>query len=172
MVGAAEGLIGIQLWHVIREQNRWPFCSYNMFNYRLGDRSSQIRVVLATDSGQIDGPNDPWGLLPLEMFRIDSMFRLVFDGDVPSAVRDSFCRTVLDRLNRHSWPRWDQVRRSLRPPAGGRFVAIAVYLVLVDFTVNNPEDRADVVGTRLLHRYDPDGRLSSSTHDLWHGVTT
>lgn len=168
VVSATGGLIGAQLWHTVTRRNRWPFCSYDMFSERLGNQASQVRVILATESGRLHGPDDPWGLLPLEMFRIDSVFRLVFDGDAASTVKDSFCVTVLDRLNWHHWPRWDEVRRSLRPPIGDRFVALAVYLVLVDFERNNPDDRADVIEVRLLHRYDPQNRLSSSAlHDMW-----
>ena len=140
------------------DRNRWPFCTYNMFNYRLGVSATQLRVLLATDQGYLYGPDDPWGLLPIESFRIDAILRQVFCHDVPPGVRDEFCEQILERLNKGAWRQWDEVRGSFYRPVSHKFAAIAVYLVEVDFRHNNPVDRADVIWAECLHRFDP-GRL-------------
>jgi hypothetical protein len=126
-----------------------------MFSYRLGGTSTQLRVLLATDHGYLHGPDDPWGLLPVEAFRIDSILHLVFSGGVPAEIKDGFCEQVLGRLNASKWRKWDEIKDSYHLPDGHQFVALAVYLVEVDFVVADPDDRSDVVRAQCLHCFDP-----------------
>jgi hypothetical protein len=132
-----------------------------MFNYRLGASATQLRVLLATDRGYLHGPDDPWGLLPIESFRIDSILRKVFCDYAPHILRDKFCEQFLERLNGTGWRKWDEIRGSIRRPEGHRFAAIAIYLVEVDFRYNDPNDRADAVRAACLHCFDPGGVLET-----------
>ncbi|MFG2357838.1 hypothetical protein [Streptomyces sp. NPDC048521] len=165
----ASGLLylGMQVGHTVRNSNRWPWCSYNMFSYRSRDRAYQARVRLFTDRSTVVGPADPWGLLPLEFFRVVSLVDDVFIEMREQGRQEQFCRSVIELLNTSSWSRFDERRASFTPPPGERFVAIEVYLVVVDFRVCDPQDRTDVVSAELLHRHDPLGVAAIAEAPKW-----
>src|SRR5262245_20893451 len=81
----------IQMWHTIRDKNRWPFCSYNMFSYFMSDHQTQPRVRLITDNGLTRGPMVPWGLMPVEFFRVEKILRQVLVSNEDVEVRNAFC---------------------------------------------------------------------------------
>jgi hypothetical protein len=155
LIAGAVALISAQFWHTLRDRNRWPLCSYNLFNYYIPDRYPQVRVRLVTDRGSVVGPTDPWGVLPLEFFRVVSVIERVFLVCEDREVKDRFCRRVLRRLDASPWSGWDEIKGSYRPPPGERFVAMDLYLVEVDFDRCDPRDRQHVVSAVLLHRHDP-----------------
>ncbi|MFE2647429.1 hypothetical protein ACFXDO_33460 [Streptomyces nigra] len=126
-----------------------------MFSYHSRDRAYQARVRLLTDRGTEIGPTDPWGLLPLEFFRVVSLVDDVFIEHPENNRQESFCRSALDLLNSSSWTHFDERRASFVPPAGERFVALEIYLVVVDFRHCDPQDRTQVVSVELAYRHDP-----------------
>lgn len=117
----AGGLLylGAQVAHTLRNTNNWPWCAYNMFSYHSGDRAYQARVRLLTDCGTAIGPTDPWGLLPLEFFRVVSLIDDIFIEHPEDNRQESFCRSALDLLNSSSWRNFDE-RRASFTPRGGR----------------------------------------------------
>ncbi|MFF4139491.1 hypothetical protein ACFY1B_50925 [Streptomyces mirabilis] len=165
----AGGLLylGLQVTSTVRNTNRWPWCTYNMFSYRSRDRPLQARVRLLTDRGTAVGPADPWGLLPLEFFRVVSLIDDVFIELRERGRQEAFCRAVLDLLNRTSWSRYDERRASFAAPPGERFVAVEVFLVSVDLRICDPYDRTDVVSVELLHRHDPLGVAATADPPTW-----
>jgi len=185
IAGSAAFYLALQLWHAIKDVNRWPICTYNLFNYHLDDTFPQARVRLITDRGNVVGPTDPWGLLPLDFFRVVSVLERMFfaepetvdgrdagpdpDGAarVRNELRDRWCATVLRGLNDVAWSAFDEVRVPLRPPAGERFTAFELYLVQVDFSRFDPNDRSQVVSANLIHRYDPDGWATRVEDPFW-----
>lgn len=170
VTGATLVTLGTQAWHVVRDRNRWPLCTFNLFNYHLSDEYPQARVRLVTVEGSVVGPADPWGLLPLDFFRVVSIIERVFFTNEDVSVRERWCAAVLRGLNDAPWPSWDEVRGSLRPPAGERFAALELYLVQVDFVRCDPGDRSAVLRAELLHRHDPAGVAAGLAPPDWHLV--
>lgn len=157
VLGATAVLAAVQMWQTIRNRNDWPFCAYNMFNYRVPARWEQLRVALYDDAGNRTGPIDPWGLLPLEFFRVVSLLDVVFLRGRDAALQTEFCERTLHRLNTTRWRDFDEVRGSVRSPSGRPFAALELYLVDVDQKQCDPTDRASVLAARLVHRHDPRG---------------
>jgi hypothetical protein len=159
---ATFGYLAVQSVCTMRNSNSWPFCSYNMFSYRVGDRCHQPRVRLVTDRGTVLGPTDPWGLLPVDFFRVESILKIIFSARASRRVRDRFCADVLRRLNARPWPRWEEVVESFRPAPGERFVGMELSVVEVDFEVCDPNDRAVALNSRVIHLHDPSGAFPGS----------
>ncbi|MEW2577311.1 hypothetical protein [Streptomyces syringium] len=166
ILGTATAYLGAQLWHTVRDRNRWPFCAYNMFNYRVPEAWEQLRIVLHDDRGRTTGPLDPWGLLPVEFFRVVSILESVLITNQDEPLKEEFCVRTLNRLNTAPWPDFDEVRASVALPDGRPFVALEVYLVEVDAVRCDPRDRASVLSARLLHRHDP-GRVTGPDGPHW-----
>ncbi|MFD0563923.1 hypothetical protein ACFQ2M_19345 [Kitasatospora saccharophila] len=141
-----------------------------MFAYRKRARAWQLRVRLITGDGQQVGPADPWGLLPMEFFRVVSTLERIFFTEQDHAAREEFCREVLARLNDRPWRGWDEVKAALAPPAGQRFAAMELYLVEVDFDQCDPSDRTYVVSAELLHRHDPSAVAAELPQPQWRFV--
>ncbi|MEU1308346.1 hypothetical protein ABZ419_05530 [Streptomyces cinnamoneus] len=166
ILGTATAYLGAQLWHTVRDRNRWPFCAYNMFNYRVPETWEQLRIVLYDDRGRTTGPQDPWGLLPVEFFRVVSILESVLIGNQDEKLKEEFCERTLHRLNTARWPDFDEVRASAALPDGRPFAALEVYLVEVDAVRCDPRDRASVLSAGLLHRHDP-GRVTGPDGPRW-----
>ncbi|MFI6761058.1 hypothetical protein ACIBF5_18170 [Micromonospora sp. NPDC050417] len=171
-IGATALTLGLQMRHTVKNTNRWPWCSYNMFSYRKSHRAMQLRTRLVTASGVCVGPTDPWGLLPLEFFRVISLLERIFFTQQDMAVREEFCRGVLARLNRAPWKGWDEVKPALLAPPGQRFAALELYLVAVDFDRCDPVDRLHVESVELVHRHDPDGVAATCPPPRWRLLDT
>ncbi|TDV48695.1 hypothetical protein [Actinophytocola oryzae] len=155
LLAAGIAHLGAQLWHTVRNRNRWPFCAYNMFSYSLPDRWEQLRVVLYDTRGVSTGPMDPFGLLPVEFFRIVSIVEQVFITSSDTALRTEFCESTVRLLNNGGWRDFDEVRTNARSASGLPVAAFDLYLVEVDAVRCDPFDRASVCGATLLHRHDP-----------------
>jgi hypothetical protein len=172
LLGGTAVVLGVQLHHTLRNTNRWPWCSYNMFSYRKRATAQQLRTRLITERGSIVGPADPWGLLPLEFFRVVALLERLFFTEDDQAARERFCRQTLDRLNRRPWGGWDEVKAALVVPAGERFVALELYLVDIDFDRCEPADRTHVVAVELVHRHDPLGVAATVPPVRWRLLET
>lgn len=159
-----------QGWHTVLGRNRWPLCTYDLFAYHLPEQMPQARVRLTTAAGSVVGPADPWGLLPLEFFRVVSILERVFFTNDDSAVRDDWCCAVLNGLNAAPWKAHDEVRAALAPPLSERFVALEVFLVHVDFALCESDDRLHVLSAELVHAYDPCGALPTVEDPHWRYV--
>src|ERR1700722_1181302 len=129
------GYLAVQLLHTWQDRNNWPFCSYNMFSYQLGNRQTQQRVTLVTDQGAVLGPAPPWGLMPVEFFRVERILDYVFVKNPDKKLKDAMCGAIINRLNTTQWAGWDEIRNSFTPPSGHQIVALEFSYVDVDFTL-------------------------------------
>lgn len=154
--------LAVQMWHTLRKKNAWPFCAYDMFNYYVLERRYQLRIALYDARGRVTGPLDPWGVLPLEFFRVVSILEMVYFSNQKDEVKKDFSERTLRRANRTSWEDFDEVRAVVRSASGAPFVAFDLYLVEVDSERCDPVDRASVLSTELVYRHDPDGVVSDS----------
>ena len=70
---ALAAFLAGQLLATVRNTNRWPFCSYNMFGYDTPLQFEELRVRLLDDAGSWTPLLDTWGLLPFDFFRVISV---------------------------------------------------------------------------------------------------
>ncbi len=157
VLALAGAALGGNFWHTFRNRNTWPWCSYNMFSYHSRPRRPQLRVAVHDAQGTMHGPVDPWGLLPVEFFRVVSALDKVLITNQDEQVRADFCARTVALLNDVRWRDFDEVRASLEMPSGAPIAALDLYLVEVDDRACDPRDRAAVLSASLLHRHDPDG---------------
>lgn len=155
---------------MLNDKNRWPLCTYSLFNYRLPEKMPQFRVRLLTAEGSAEGPVDPWGLLPLDFFRVISILERIFLVNDDVAIRDQWCGIVMHQLNTAPWRGRDEVRAAIRPPVTEHFTALELYLVEVHYTLCDPHDRSSVLSAELVHRYDPQDLSSLMGPPEWHIV--
>lgn len=122
--------VAAQLRHTIKDSNRWPLCSYNMFNRTLPARVSLLKVRLLDGSGT-EPLQDTWGVLPLEFFRTQALlYEVMTQAD--DGTRARFSRALVDQLNDRPWRGFDEVRRSCRPCPGRRFTGFDLLLAEID----------------------------------------
>lgn len=171
LVSSIAAALGTQARYMIKNKNRWPACTFNLFNYHLPDQMPQFRVRLITAEGSVVGPTDPWGLLPLDFFRVVSIVEQIFYANSDPDVMDRWSAAVLRQLNTSPWRRRDEVRASLRPPGTEQFAALEVYLAQVHYTRCDPGDRCAVLSVELMHRHDPRGVVALVGPPEWHLVT-
>lgn len=151
LLAGALVYFGAQLAHTWRDRNRWPLCSYNMFNRCLPARLAQPRVALHDGSGT--GPLQPvYGMMPLEFFRVVRIFAEMFLGNDDEAVQQRFAARVVDRLNREPWEAFDEVRRSYRPRSG-QITGFDLYEVWIDMADFDPAEGGPLHDTKLLFSY-------------------
>jgi hypothetical protein len=151
LLAGAVGYVAAQLVCTWRDQNRWPLCSYNMFNRRLPDRLAQPRVVL--HDGVNEYPAEPvYGMMPLEFFRVVRIFAEVFLVNEDDAIKDRFAARVIDRLNTSPWDGFDEVRPSFRPRSG-RFTGFDLYEVWIHTDDFDPRKGEPLHDTKLLYSY-------------------
>lgn len=155
IAAAAGTVLCIQIACTLSDRNVWPFCAYNMFNYHLDDTSEELRVVLHEEDGWSSTPLDPWGVLPLEFFRVVSILEEMYITRTDEIGRANFSQFLLDQLNTTSWRAFDEVAAGYRPRSGHVLVGLDIYLVAVHADYCDPRDRSQVVTARLLHRYNP-----------------
>jgi hypothetical protein len=140
-----------------------------MFSYQLGDNQQQQRIRLVTDRGAVLGPTNPWGLMPVEFFRVEKILEQVFLAHSSTALKDEFSAALLNRLNKRRWRNWDEIRAPFHPPPGHQIVAMELYLVDIDFATCDPADPRQVRQATLLHRHDPLGVLAiGDSEPPWH----
>lgn len=147
------GLLSVQVWHTVRDRNRWPICSNNMFNRVLPERIPQLRVRLRDGDVWTD-PRSVYGLLPLEFFRVVDILDAVLVDNKDHVVRDRFCARVIDRLNTRPWNSFDEVHASERPTSSRGFTGIEILLVIVDVSDYSSTVDGPFHGCRVLHRLE------------------
>lgn len=151
LLAGVTGYLAAQMVCTWRDRNRWPLCSYNMFNRRLPARLAQPRVVLYDGSGA--GPAQPvYGMMPLEFFRVVQIFGEVFLANDDDALKDRFAARVIGRLNTSPWRGFDEVRASYRPRSG-RFTGFDLLEVWIDTADFDPRAGEPLYDTRLLYSY-------------------
>ncbi|MCG7525364.1 hypothetical protein MHW47_13030 [Streptomyces sp. OfavH-34-F] len=152
---ALAGLTVAQFVHTVRDRNRWPICSNNMFNQVLPDRVPQLRVRLR-DGTRWTEPRQVYGLLPLEFFRVVDICAAVLMENEDERVRDAFCRRVVERLNTRPWKGFDEVAPSERPAAPEGFTGLELLLVTVDTADYSRATDSPLHDHRTLHRWEAD----------------
>lgn len=144
------GLFAAQLVHTWRNENRWPLCSYNMFNRTLPERFPQPRVTLHDDSGMRE-LLPVYGLLPVEFFRAVAICGAVYLENEDDQIKRRFSAAVVDRLNEHPWADFDEVRASHRPC--GQFHGLDFYVVWMDLSDYDPDGDAPLHDAQLVYSY-------------------
>ncbi|MFH0244581.1 hypothetical protein ACGRHY_19700 [Streptomyces sp. HK10] len=152
---ALAGLTAVQFAHTVRDRNRWPVCSNNMFNQVLPERLPQLRVRLR-DGERWGGLRPVYGLLPLEFFRVVDICVNVLVENEDREVRDRFCRRVVERLNSRPWRAFDEVHASERPIDPRGFTGLEMLVVSVDIADYSRADDAPLHEQRTLHRWEVD----------------
>lgn len=156
LAAAALGVLTmVQFVHTVRDRNRWPFCSNNMFNRVLPDRLPQLRVRLR-DGDQWTEPRSVYGLLPLEFFRVVDICAAVLMENEDRQVRDRFCLRVVQRLNSSPWRGFDEVSDSERPTAPNGFTGLELLLVTVDLADYSRSTDSPLHDQQVLHRWEAD----------------
>lgn len=154
LFAATAAFLAKQFHQTWRKRSDWPFTSYDMFSYSLPETYQQLRVVPYDRAGASYGPFDPWGLLPLEFFRVVSILQGLFMRPLRWDSRAEFCELVLDWINDRPWADFDETRPSLPNYKGERIVALELFLVEVCRDCD-PVHRDDVHSFRRLYRHDP-----------------
>lgn len=150
---ALAGLTAAQFVHTVRDHNRWPICSNNMFNRVLPERIPQLRVRLR-DGVRWTEPRQVYGLLPLEFFRVVDICAAVLLENEDREVRDRFCRRVVERLNSHPWRGFDEIARAERPTAPEGFTGLELLLVTVDTADYSRATDSPLHDQQVLHRWE------------------
>ncbi|QMU75411.1 hypothetical protein GXW83_06260 [Streptacidiphilus sp. PB12-B1b] len=149
------GLTAAQFVHTVRDRNRWPICSNNMFNRVMPDRLPQLRVRLR-DGDRWTEPRSVYGLLPLEFFRVVDICAAVLLENEDTEVRDRFCRRVVQRLNARPWKGFDEVAGSERPTSARGFTGLEMLLVTVDLADYSRSTDSPLHDRQVLHRWETD----------------
>ncbi|MFI7210900.1 hypothetical protein [Micromonospora maritima] len=152
LVTAGAGYLGAQLWHTWKDRNRWPLCSYNMFNRTLPSRFPQPRVTLHDPAGSQE-LLPVYGLLPLEFFRVVSIMAEVFLVNQDEAIKHRFAERVLRRLNTRPWAAFDEVHASHRPLGPAGFHGLDLYAVTLDLDDYDPRVDRPLHQPELLFSY-------------------
>jgi hypothetical protein len=155
VLGLGLAYLAAQMAHTMANAKRWPFCPYDMFSFHIAERQSHRRIRLITNRGTVLGPVNPWGLMPLEFFRVDDIVKKALIGCQIPETRDAFCEAVLARLNDKRWKSWDEIRGGYHPPPNERISGLELYVVDVELAVHDLHDPLDVANARLVYRYDP-----------------
>jgi hypothetical protein len=154
MLTAGCGIfLGMQLGCTLHNRNRWPFCSYNMFAYDPEETYEALRVQLIDDSGEKTLVLDPWGLLPLDFFRVISALIEIYVVGEDEERKHAFGEATLAGLNGRPWSAFDEVRPQLRPPPGRRFVGFDLLYVHVDASSCDPVDRSSCVKQSVIYTH-------------------
>lgn len=119
------GFFAAQLAHTVMDENQWPLCSYNMFNFVPELRSQVMRFVLVEEGGRRQEV-EPGQVLPIEFFRATSLCYEVYLVPEWRDRREVFSRQLLDRLNAAPWHAFDETYAAARPRKGGRFIGLRV----------------------------------------------
>jgi hypothetical protein len=152
LITAGLGYFAAQLYHTWVDRNRWPLCSYNMFNRCLPEQLAQPRITLYDSIGE--HPMLPvYGTLPLEFFRVVRIFAKVYLTDTSDDLRNRFAERVIDRLNREPWDAFDEVHASFRPRGDTGFTGFDLYEVWIDTRDFDPRADAPLHRPRLLYSY-------------------
>lgn len=147
------GLTAVQFAHTVRDRNRWPICSANMFNRPLPQRVEQLRVRLK-DGAEWTEPRSVYGLLPLEFFRVVDICVAVLIDNEDLEVRDRFCRRVVDRLNSRPWKAFDEISASERPTDPSGFCGLELLSVSVDLADYTRATDSPLHDLEVLHRWE------------------
>jgi hypothetical protein len=146
----------------------WPFCPYDMFAFPTDYNVIYHRIVL-TEADGTQQVVDPGNVLPVEFFRANVLFALLFGSGSDRRMqrwygvgRDenlkrTICQAALRRLNSDPWRAFDETFAAARPRSRGaaaRFVAMTVVLDHYDFA-----------------RYDPDRPLTPARRETLFTVT-
>jgi hypothetical protein len=111
----------------------WPFCPYNLFAFRINLREVQyFQVILREDDG-VTQTVAPGHVVPMEFFRANGILINVFWLGKDKARQDAIARTLLDHLNKHPWPEFDETYPAARPRPGHRFVGLDIVGAVWDF---------------------------------------
>ncbi|MFE5732533.1 hypothetical protein ACFQ7A_16705 [Streptomyces sp. NPDC056528] len=147
------GLTAAQFLHTVRDRNRWPICSNNMFNRPLPRHVEQLRVRLK-DGDRWTQPRSVYGLMPLEFFRVVDICVAVLIDNEDRDVRDRFCRRVVERLNAHPWKAFDEVSASERPEDPRGFTGLELLSVSVDLQDYCRATDSPLYDVDVLHRWE------------------
>lgn len=147
------GLTATQFVHTVRDRNRWPICSNNMFNRPLPQRVEQLRVRLK-DGTRWTEPRSVYGLLPLEFFRVVDICDAVLVDNEDPEVRDRFCRRVVERLNTRPWRGFDEISASERAGDPRGFTGLELLVVTVDLADYCRATDSPLHDIDVLHRWE------------------
>ncbi|WP_188188817.1 hypothetical protein [Nonomuraea sp. SYSU D8015] len=149
LIGAGVTFFAVQAAHTWTDRNRWPLCSYNMFNRCLPERFAQPRVTLYDEFRSY--PMLPvYGLLPLEFFRVVAICGAVYLGD-DDDLKDQFTASVLKGLNDAPWQAFDEVKASYRAESPRGFTGMDVFETWIDLADYDPRAGGPLHDTKLLY---------------------
>jgi hypothetical protein len=126
LILGALAFFAVQLACTLRNQNAWPFCTYNMFSRLAPLDMDTLIAQLRLANGETREVN-AWEVIPLEFFRAINLVQRVYLRDTSRAVRDGLAGFLVRALNTHPQRNFDQ-------------------------TYAAPELSAPVVGLSLLRR--------------------
>lgn len=123
----------------------WPISPYNMFHTTVGKTLGTYEADLTTAHLTTRVPIGQ--LLPFEFFRTKNILYRVFGNTAESAqqTKTAVAHYILDRINHHAWPSFDETWASPPMSPDGPYTGIQIWRVLYDYT-----DRRTEVSRQLL----------------------
>lgn len=146
---ALAAFFAVQLLHTVFDSNRWPFCSYNMFNRTMPLQLWTLRARLRDSGGQTQTV-DAARLLPVEFFRARDMLHSVYVAGRDESLKQGLARLILARLNASPWRAFDETFASPRPSAGASFVSLELLAWRLDLSRRRGPEPEPVEEKRLF----------------------
>ncbi len=157
---ATAGVLARNAVATVRNRNRWPFCSYNMFYGVVPPEYPQLRGMIhwADPSGSRP-PDvvDVRGLLPFEFFRTVSLLEHVYVGPGTEADKEACARAICTGLNQRPWGPRDEVVPSIRRPHDPDVAGIDILLMRTAVDRLWDEQVEELYRYQLLYSYRDGG---------------